>query len=181
MDHTSDSPYVLIPVGPKEREIFAKVSPEDEELVRPFKWSVMQDIGYHRRIYASASVRGEKPRRKVVMHRLILDAPPNLVVDHINFDTLDNRRCNIRLTTRAGNRWNTMILPHASTPYRGVRRHKDGGFEAVFICNHNVTSLGVFADQIEAAMAWDEAARIHYGDMARLNFPKNGEMPTRYQ
>lgn len=45
-------------------------------------------------------------RRKVRLHRLLLlgiDDDPNRVVDHINGDTLDNRRCNLRVLSKGAN------------------------------------------------------------------------------
>ena len=54
------------------------------------------------------------------MHRIILDAPSNLEVDHINHDTLDNRRCNIRLCTRSQNMQNQRKSSGKSSKYKGV-------------------------------------------------------------
>lgn len=46
-------------------------------------------------------------RRTVALHRLIMgDPPPPLVIDHINRDRLDNRKCNLRVCTQAENNQN---------------------------------------------------------------------------
>jgi hypothetical protein len=42
----------------------------------------------------------------ILMHRLITKAPPGMVVDHINHDGLDNRRCNLQVCTHQENMWN---------------------------------------------------------------------------
>jgi hypothetical protein len=45
--------------------------------------------------------------RTTSLHRLIADTPPGFVTDHINGDTLDNRRANLRHATYGENRRNT--------------------------------------------------------------------------
>ena len=47
-------------------------------------------------------------KRSTRMHRLIMKTPDGLVVDHINGDTLDNRRCNLRNCTTAQNVQNSV-------------------------------------------------------------------------
>jgi hypothetical protein len=49
-------------------------------------------------------------RKMVLLHRLIMDAPPDTHVDHINGDKLDNRRANLRVTTPSINQVNRHAL-----------------------------------------------------------------------
>jgi hypothetical protein len=53
-------------------------------------------------------LRGGDPRtgKNVYLHRLIAGAKPGQIVDHINRDTYDNRRCNLRFVTRSENALN---------------------------------------------------------------------------
>lgn len=53
------------------------------------------------KLYAHARVRGTKKR--ISMHRLLMSPPPGLVVHHKNNDGLDNRRCNLQVTTQRVN------------------------------------------------------------------------------
>ena len=52
---------------------------------------------------------GYKIRKRIHIHRIISNCPDNLVVDHINHDTLDNRKCNLRNVTRSENSLNTRV------------------------------------------------------------------------
>lgn len=78
-------------------------------------------------IYARAM---KRPRRngqivQTLLHRILLDAPPDLEVDHISGDTLDNRRSNLRLVTKSQNQQNRRgARPDSSTGVRGVRHLK---------------------------------------------------------
>lgn len=81
------------------------VDAADYEKVRPYWW-YSQKIGYTR--YARTSSR----KFFSSMHRLILEPPKNMVVDHINGNGLDNRRCNIRICTQAENLKNRRHVLH---------------------------------------------------------------------
>ena len=58
--------------------------------------------------------------RNMYLHRFILDAPPDKQVDHKNGDTLDNRRENLRLVSRATNNRNQHAPPRSISGYRAV-------------------------------------------------------------
>lgn len=98
-----------------------------------------------------------------------MSAPPNLEVDHVNGDALDNRRVNLRLATRAQNAANRS---YPSKGYRGVFfRKKTGKYSAVLKHAFKQMWLGEFETPLEAALAFDDAALKLRGEFARLNFP----------
>jgi hypothetical protein len=72
-------------------------------------------------IYASKGRRG-----KLFFHRAIMGAPESAEVDHINRNTLDNRRLNLRVVSREGNRQNLgeSFSNNKSSGIRGVHWHK---------------------------------------------------------
>jgi hypothetical protein len=106
------------------------------------------------------------------MHRQIMQAPAGLDVDHINGDRLDNQRGNLRIATRQQNCWNTTKRKgNYTSPYKGVSWRR-GQWAAYITVSNRQRPLGKFADPIEAARAYDCAAREMFGEFAYLNFPE---------
>ena len=102
------------------------------------------------------------------MHRMILNAPRGAQVDHINGNSLDNRRANLRLCTAQQNQANTG--PRTGR-FKGVSQTKHGTFRAVIHFHRKQISLGSFANEVDAARAYDSAAEELFGGYARLNNP----------
>ncbi len=147
----------------------ALVDDEDYAELSKHKWHAAK-IG--KRWYASRNV-GKRPyRRQVYMHRQILNPPPGFECDHINGNGLDNRRCNLRVCTHSQNLQNQRIGGGASE-FKGVHWYKrDKIWHAQIKHSGKRHHLGVFTDETDAARAYDTAAREHFGNFARLNFPK---------
>lgn len=175
-EHLSiDATYIArqIPIEnaiPLTHGAFAQISPEDRAYLMQWKW-----------LYNPKTIRayrGEKHNGKncsVYMHRVILNAPNDMEVDHINGDRLDNRRENLRLASTTENRRNTrkVYKPGVTTSiYKGVFWHKKLMKWASRIqVNRRRIWIGCFLDECAAAQAYDHAAKRYFGAFARLNFP----------
>jgi len=103
----------------------------------------------------------------MMLHRFLLDAPPELHVDHKNLDTLDNRRHNLRLVTPAQNHANQRPFGTTSR-FRGVSWHA-GKWRAQMMFRGRLHYLGRYADELDAARAVDCALLKAWGAHARLN------------
>jgi len=123
--------------------------------------------GVHRR-YARGSVGG----KATLMHRLVLDAPQGVGVDHINGNGLDNRRENLRFCDHSLNAANMRKRAPHSSRFKGVSWHsKAGKWEAYIKREGRKTYLGCYVTEAEAARVYDAAAREYFGEFARPNFP----------
>jgi hypothetical protein len=118
--------------------------------------------------YACSSIGG----KHVFMHRLIMNPPAGLVVDHINGNKQDNRRDNLRVCTAAQNARNKRKLGGTSR-FKGVFWDaRSGKWVAAISCRGKKIHLGRFDNEVEAAQAYDRMAIRLFSEFAHLNFPQ---------
>lgn len=158
-----------IPFGHGNR---ALVDAQDVPLVAGYHWYLVNSG------YAFAQCGDGK---RIGMHRLILGLADDdrRVGDHINRDKLDNRRCNLRAVTYAeNNRRRVCGKPAGATSqFRGVSwTSSKRRWRAAIRANYRTKCLGYFRNELDAARAYDAAARHFYGDFATLNFPDEAEV-----
>jgi len=144
-----------------------KISDEDYAVISAHRW------------YAALTVRGEYVAgswisgRNVDMSRYLLSAPPELTVDHIDGDKLNNQRSNIRLATNAQNCWNggkKLRRGKASSKYKGVSYHsRDYVWQANIRKDYKLYYLGSFDSEEAAAVAYNTAAIEMFGEFANPN------------
>lgn len=106
----------------------------------------------------------------VLLHRFIACPPAGLVVDHINGNTLDNRRENLRNCPVVVNAANRHRQSKPKSGFHGVRQ-RHARWEAYMSVADKFTSLGTFDTAAEAARARDTAMRARFGQHCILNFP----------
>lgn len=168
-----DSTTIRIPLT---RGKFAIIDAADAELISGYKWHTHRSGN---QFYAAARVTiAPYTRRWVRMHRLIMNAPDHLVVDHINGDGLDNRRVNLRLATQQQNIFNRKKDYDNTSGFKGVEcRTADMGLRcrARIRVNGKMIYLGTYGSAEEAARVYDAAAIEYYGEFACLNLPENGQ------
>lgn len=141
----------------------------DYAIVRQHKWFWREDSGIS---YAAAVPAGTKDT--LLLHRSIMGftAGDGRRVDHINRNGLDNRRCNLREADASQNGANAKLRTGYTSVYRGVSLPKgQRKWRASIGYKGRVITLGSHEDEVDAAKAYDRAARELHGEFAFQNFP----------
>lgn len=163
--------YPLVKEIPLTKDKMAIVDAEDYDNLMQWKWVASCEGKYAaRRIRLSE----KSEHQQISMHRQIMGNPKGKHIDHINGNTLDNRKCNLRICTNLENCRNRKKQKNATTSqYKGVsfaRHLKTKRWNAQVKVNYKSINLGYFLTELEAAQAYDKAAKKHFGEFARVNF-----------
>lgn len=151
----------------------AIVDDDDLDLVAAYTW-------YPQRVRETAGIYAVTARG-ISMHRLIMGARRGQVVDHINRNTLDNRRENLRLVTAGQNAQNRRKnITITTSQYRGVcRAVRSWGWQANIQVNGRRIALGYFDSEEDAAVAYNQAARHYYKDVPESALNPVADRPVR--
>jgi hypothetical protein len=151
--------------------LLALVDADDFDRLSRFSWRATKSKTGHEKWYAvRGGLKGEPSN--VFMHRVIMDIThPDVHVDHKNGNGLDNTRGNLRFCIESLNSANAR-LPLGPSGLRGVYVRKDTGrYRASISVTNRTLCLGTYADAHTAALAYDNCARLIFGEFATLNFP----------
>ena len=148
------------------------VDPENLEELMEFKWGIIKNGSY---IYASRGTRKKSEKyKKILMHRFLMNAKEDELVDHINGNTLDNRKCNLRIANKSTNLRNSKLRSDSNCNYKGVSRRISKCGTVRYNARIQIDSktriyLGWFKTEIEAAIVYNNAAIKYFGEFAKLN------------
>ena len=175
-----------IPLG---NRLFALVDDEDYQRVKKYSWHTCKAGGRARngeicvRAYNKTGMPkcyhppncqhrlNKKNGNKLYLHRVIMNVKKGELVDHINHNTLDNRKRNLRACTQQQNLRNRKLQPHSSR-FKGVCWHKGAKKWIAYIGGvekRKLFYLGLFTDEIEAGKAYNRAALKYFGEFGYLN------------
>jgi hypothetical protein len=130
---------------------------EDYNLICGKKWYVVKDRNTY---YATTS--------KTRMHRLIMNAKPGEIIDHINGNGLDNRRSNLRFCNASENSCNSKRVIESFSGLKGVYLHTKARRWYSQICkNGKKIHLGYFNDPKSAHEAYCLASEKYHGEFGR--------------
>jgi hypothetical protein len=157
------------------------VDDEDFEFLNQWKWHAIK-IG--NTLYANRCVRKGKQFERIAMHRLIMNPPDNMVIDHIDHNGLNNQKSNLRICSVSQNTCNSRLT--GEIHYKGVSKRsskqkhvlKNGeiveynnspAYKSWIRINGVLTYLGKFNTPEDAALAYNKAAIKYHKEFANLN------------
>ncbi len=125
--------------------------------------------------YEVVSVFADGIRKRDYVHRLVarafLDNPDNLKeVDHKDHNKRNNNIDNLRWCSRSGNNINREKKVGTSSSFKGVTWHKQRQkWKAAITIQGRSKHLGLFVSEVQAAIAYNNAAIQHFAEFACLN------------
>ena len=125
---------------------------DDLERVRPYYFSLHGSDGYFSTIIN---------KKRVYLHRFIMNAPKDMVVDHVNHLREDNRKCNLRVCTKNQNNMNLSCKGY----YFNKKYNK---WQAYITLDGKRKSLGTFEKEVDAKEARKNAEKEYFKDFAQL-------------
>jgi len=168
------------------------VDEEDYRLVSQYRWNLAKTRHRQRddnkqRFYINTRIpRPDKPRRlhtfpdgrqrtymakdTLSIQRLIMNPEKGQVVDHINGDTFDNRKHNLRCCSYEQNSANSIGHHKSKSKYKGVCINPRGYTSYIRRGGKNI-NLGTYATEEDAARAYDIASLEMHGEFSYINFP----------
>lgn len=135
----------MISYIPLSNEGITIIDTEDLPLVSSFKW-YKDSMGYSRTTIPSSN--GDK----IYLHRLLMNSPKNMLIDHINHNKLDNRKSNLRIVTQRGNLQN--LRNHGLFPLGVTYDKRSMWFKSQIKINGKSKHLGIFKDPISGSILY---------------------------
>lgn len=152
---------------------------DDYEWAKEYYWqAVVNRRNDELYIYRSRLMSDTKGSSKIAMHREIMDRAGHFdlteqhkQIDHLNLNTLDNRKSNLRVCNFSGNSTNRRKQNgNFTSEYKGVCWYKTKGMYRSYIrCNGKRQYLGYYDSERYAALVYNVYALMYFGDYARLN------------
>ncbi|MEE9354761.1 MAG: HNH endonuclease [Methylococcaceae bacterium] len=150
---------------PLSQGLFALVDGKNYEWLMQWKW------------YAKRQKNGDyyaqrgNGRKTILMHRVIMKTPDGLQVDHKNHTGLDNRKANLRNCTHSENDRYQRVRKGGTSRYKGVSfQEASRKWNSQITYENKHIHLGLFVDEVKAALVYDKKARELFGEYALTNF-----------
>jgi hypothetical protein len=145
------------------------VDDEDYEYLNQWKWIIRRTKKYN---YAGRQLKIDNKYKLLLMHRIIMNAPKGMEIDHKDMNGLNCQKYNLRICTHSQNQMNRNSF--GLIKYKGVAiaiaNNKYIYYQSHIAKDHHTYYLGNFKTAEEAAKAYDKKAIELHGEFAKLNF-----------
>lgn len=145
------------------------IDAEDFEKISNFKWHVNYNKKNNYYIQANIYVNGKRTTKS--LHKIIMGDFKDKIIDHINGNTLDCRKENMRFVTNQENSFNQKVSKNKkSSKHKGIYHNKKlNNWKVLIKYNYKNIYIGVFDTEQKAVNAYNEKAKELFGEYARLN------------
>lgn len=147
-------------ISSRTKEAYTLVDDDDYNRLLTYRWWINPQ-GY---VWTRDYTNGWRNPKNILLHRLLMSAPRNLTVDHIDRNPLNNQKVNLRLATYSEQNMNTKTRSDNTSGHRGVYWEKRRNCWRVCIHNNNKQiHIGQFKVKQDAIDAYEKRAREIYG------------------
>lgn len=166
--------YIILNIGTMKTITLTKgqvalVDDEDYDFLMQWKWCTSKQGNVYYVVANNGSI--NKKRQVISMHRLIMNTPKGMEVDHTDHNGLNNQKENLRNCNRSQNSMNKTA--RGVSKYLGVAHSYQGNYDYIVAgirINGIKKHLGIFKTEELAAKAYDDAAKKYHREFANLNF-----------
>lgn len=146
-----------------------KVDDDIYEKMQGMKWNCNRDVSSGNWYVTVQRKNDNGVYRKFGLAEFIMGKPgEGMQIDHINRDSLDNRRENLRFCTVSQNLRNRRKMKSCSSKYKGVTKAYNGWRSQIIVDRKNY-ALGTYDNEADAALAYNSAALKFFGEYACIN------------
>ena len=148
----------------KYKNIYTKVDDSDYEWLNQWKWGLLNGNGW---IYICRRPTINKKQIAIFMANEIMKPYHEMVIDHKNHDTFDNRKENLRICSRSENQRNAILSKNNTSGITGVSWVKPlkKWSAQINIYNKHI-HLGVFKCKLQAQTTRKNAEQKYFGEFA---------------
>lgn len=165
-----DNNYTILKVTSDKFGIFDFIiDNEDVQRVNEYHWGIFaakSQVCDYVAYYAFNS------NNEIFLHRLIMECPSNNVVDHIDGNTLNTRKNNLRICTRKDNAKNRKVSKNNTSGCAGVlwnTKIPTPKWMSYICINNKAKTLGYFDNFEDAVKVRKEAELKYYGEYLRTS------------